>query len=157
MHIGTYAAETGTLLYRCFLKEIPRNDVGYLSDLPSFFGPDFVMNVFSVKKRYFSHDIPSIGALLYYCVVRCLHKEGYSTTCTAKCRLIRLFLQCIARPRNTRISFSVFQLKLNAYRIRILVITPNNMVRRMRGLAFRLVIFKKGSVLQIDMRGLAVM
>ena len=37
----SWAAETGTLLYRCFLKKIPRNVVGYFSDLPCFFGPNF--------------------------------------------------------------------------------------------------------------------
>ena len=113
--------------------------------------------LFFSKKRYFFHDVATIWALLYCCVASCSHKEEYCTAGPAKCTVIRLLLQRIARPRNARIYFSLFQLKLNACRIRTLVITPNNMVRRMRGLVCGLEIFQKGSVSQIQMRGLGKM
>ena len=40
---------------------------------------------------------------LYYCVLWYVNKDEYATMRRAKCRLIHLFLQRIARPRNTRI------------------------------------------------------
>ena len=69
---------------------------------PLLLALDFHEFFFS-KKRYFFHDVATISALLYYCVVRCLNKEGYCTIRPAKCRIIPPLLQRIARLRNTRI------------------------------------------------------
>ena len=55
------------------------------------------------KKRYFFQDVATNWAPLYYCVIWYVNKEGYATMRRAKGRLIRLFLQRIARPRNKRI------------------------------------------------------
>ena len=75
---------------------------GTFSIYPLFLALIFHECFFS-KKRYLFHDVATIWALFYCCVVRCLHKEGYCTIRPAKCRLICLFLQRIARPRNTKI------------------------------------------------------
>ena len=112
---------------------------------------------FFSKKRYFFHDVATIWTPLYCCVVSCLHAQGYCTIRLAKCKLIQLFLQCIATRRSTWIWFSLLLLKLNACRICILVITPNNLDCRMRDLGFWFEIFKKSVVSQIEMRRLAIM
>ena len=95
------------------------------------------------EKRYFFHDVPTICSPLYCCVLKCRGAEGCSNIHPHKCRLIHLFLQRIARPRNMWVEFSLFLLKLNECRMRILAIASNNLVRRRLGLAFRFKILKK--------------
>ena len=58
---------------------------------------------FFSKERYLFQDVAKKWAPLSYCVLRCLHNEGNATIIRAKLRLIRLFMQRIARSRNTRI------------------------------------------------------
>ena len=75
----------------------------------------------------------------------------------AMCRLLRLFSVTDCEASQYKDSISVVLPKLHACRVRIRVITTNNILLRMRGLAFRFEIFEKGVVSRIEMRGLAIM
>ena len=99
----TQAAETGTLLYRCFFKKKYREMLWVISVIyPTFFALIF-NDCFLSKKMYFFQNVATHWAPPHYCVLWYVNKEGYTTMCRAKCWLIRLFLQRIAMPRNTRI------------------------------------------------------
>ena len=65
-------------------------------------------NYFFSKKRYLFRNVAINGAPLYCCVRWDLNMEGQPTVCCTTCMLLRLFLQQIWRPRNTRIRFHFF-------------------------------------------------
>ena len=73
------------------------------------------------------------------------------------CRLIRLFSATDCEASQYKDLISVVLPELNSCTVRMRVITTNNILLRMRGLAFPIEIFEKGVVSQIEMRGLAIM
>ena len=122
---------------------------------PVFLALIFLECFFS-KKRYLFRDVATNWAPLYCCVQWYRDMEGQPTVRRTTCRLLLLFsaAYCEASQYNDSISF-VLQ-ESNACRVRIRVITTNNILLRMRGHAFRFEIFSKGVVSRIEMRGLAI-
>ena len=77
--------------------------------------------------------------------------------CRTFSRLLRLFSATDCEASQCKDSISFVLPEANAQKLRIRVITTNNILVRMRGLALHFEIFAKGIVSGIEMRGLAIM
>ena len=123
---------------------------------PVFLDLIFLECLFS-KKRYLFRDVATNWAPLYCCVRWYCNMEWKPTERRTSCGLLRLLgaTYCEASQYDDSITF-VLQ-ESDACRVGIRVITTNNILLRMRGLAFRFEIFAKGVVSRIEMRGLAIM
>ena len=106
---------------------------------------------FFSKKRYLLRYVATNQAPLCCCVRWYLNMEGQRTVCHTTCRLLRLFSATDCEASQYRVSISFVLPESNACRIRIRVITTNNIFFQMRGLTFHLQIFAKGVVSGIKM------
>ena len=99
---------------------------------------------FLSKKRYLFRDVATNWAPLYCCVRWYLNMEGQPTVPRTTCMLLRLFSATDCEASQYKESISFVLAASNAWKIRITVITTNNMLFRMRGLAFHFEMVAKG-------------
>ena len=115
------------------------------------------MLVFSVKKGTFVVPLQQTG-LLFSSAYDGISIWKDNPLCVAPRVGYYAFFSatdCEASQCEDSISFVLPE--VNAWKIRIRVITTNNILFRMRGLAFHFKTFAKGIVSGIEMRGLAIM
>ena len=109
---------------------------------------------FLSKKGYLFRDVATNGAPLYCCVQWYLNMQGQPTVRRTTCMLLRLFSATDCEASQYKESISFVLAASIAWKIRIRVITTNNMLFRMRGLAFHFKIAAKGVLSGIEMGGL---
>ena len=94
------------------------------------------LEFFFGKNRYLFRDVATNRAPLYYCVRWYLNTEGQPTVRCTTCRLLRPFSATDCEASQYKVSISFDLPESNACRVRIRVITTNNILLRMQGLTF---------------------
>ena len=130
--------------------------MGFFSELPCVFDPDFSHLFFELKKVPFSCRCNKRGSFV---LVRTIVSQyGRTTHCVSHLvSVITPFFATDCEASQCKDSISFVSPEANAQKIRIRVITTKDILFRMRGLAFHLEIFAKGIVSGIEMRGLPIL